>query len=114
MEDHIGRTVSQMIPELFPIVEGYIRRALNGEATQGVEVTKPPSDVNAGQTVLLSYEPARDEAGEVVGVSVAIMDLSPTRRAEEALRETEEHFRHMIELLRSEEHTAELKSLMSI
>src|SRR3546814_10582383 len=44
MEDHIGRTVSQMIPELFPIVEGYIRRALNGEATQGVEVTKPPSE----------------------------------------------------------------------
>lgn len=99
MEDHIGRTVSQMIPELFPIVERYIRRALNGEAIPGVEVTKPPSDVNAGQTVLLSYEPARDEAGEVVGVSVAIMDLSPTRRAEEALRETEEHFRHMIELL---------------
>src|SRR3546814_18076605 len=80
MEDHIGRTVSQMIPELFPIVEGYIRRALNGEATQGVEVTKPPSDVNAGQTVLLSYEPARDEAGEVVGVSVAVMDLRSEER----------------------------------
>ena len=99
MDDHIGRTVSQMIPEMFPVVEGYIRRALNGEATQGVEVTKPASDVNGGQTILLSYEPARDEAGEVVGVSVAIADLSATRRAEEARRAAEEHFRYMVELL---------------
>src|SRR3546814_11157725 len=40
-----------------------------------------------------------DVCSSDLGVSVAIMDLSPTRRAEEALRETEEHFRHMIELL---------------
>lgn len=99
MEDHIGRTAAQMIPELFPIVEGYILRALNGEAIPGVEVTKPSIDGNEGKTILLSYEPARDEAGEVVGVSVAIVDLSPTRRAEKARREAEEHFRYMIELL---------------
>src|SRR3546814_352181 len=84
MEDHIGRTVSQMIPELFPIVEGYIRRALNGEATPGVEVTKPPSDVNAGHTVLLSYEPARDEAGQAAVVYFDLMDLSHTSPATQA------------------------------
>jgi PAS domain S-box-containing protein len=99
MEDHIGRTVSQMVPEFFPVVEGYILRALNGEAIPGVEVTRPASDASESKTILLSYEPARDEAGEVVGVSVAIVDLSPIRRAEEARREAEEHFRQMIELL---------------
>jgi PAS domain S-box-containing protein len=99
MEDHIGRTVAQVIPELFPIVEGYILRALIGEAIPGVEVTKPATDAHESRTILLSYEPARDEAGEVVGVSVAIVDLSATRRAEEARREAEEHFRQMIELL---------------
>lgn len=99
MEDHIGRAVSEMIPELVALVEGYIRRALNGEAIQGVEITRPASDGNKSKALLVSYEPVRDEAGEVVGVSVAIVDLSPVRRAEEARRETEEHFRQMIELL---------------
>lgn len=99
MEDHIGRTVPEMIPELFPIVEGYIRRALEGEAIEGVEITRPASEAGPGKTLLLSYEPARDEAGEVVGVSVAIVDLSPVKHAEEARRETEEHFRQMLELL---------------
>jgi PAS domain S-box-containing protein len=99
MEDHIGRTVSQMIPKVFPMVEGHILRALNGEAIEGVEITKPASDANESKTLLLSYEPARDEAGEVVGVSVAVVDLSLIKRAETARREAEEHFRQMIELL---------------
>ena len=99
MEDHIGRTVSQMVPDLFPMVEGYILRALDGEAIQGIEVTSPTSDGKETKTILLSYEPARDEAGEVIGVSVAIVDLSPIRRAEEARREAEAHFRYMMDLL---------------
>jgi PAS domain S-box-containing protein len=47
----------------------------------------------------LTYEPARDEAGEVVGVSVAIVDVTPIKHAEAAKLESEAHFRHMIELL---------------
>jgi len=99
MAAHLGRTVEEMVPELFSTVEPYIRRALKGEAIPGVEVTKPASGPNGSKTILLSYEPARDEAGEVVGVSVALVDLSPIKRAEDAQRESEEHFRHMIELL---------------
>ena len=99
MEEHLGRTVREMIPELFPQVEPYIRRALAGEAIPGVEVTKPASGTNAAKTILLSYEPARDEAGEVVGVSVAIVDLTPIKHAEEARRVSEEHLRHMMELM---------------
>jgi PAS domain S-box-containing protein len=99
MEEHLGRTVQEMVPELFPSVEPLIRRALDGEAIPGVEVTKPESSPNGGRTLLLSYEPARDEAGEVEGVSVAIVDVTPVKRAEAARAESEAHFRHMIELL---------------
>jgi PAS domain S-box-containing protein len=99
MEEHLGRTVREMIPELFPRVEPFIRRALGGESILSVEVTKPPSGANPGATIVLSYEPARDEGGEVVGVSVALVDVTSLKRAEEARRETEEHFRHLMELL---------------
>ncbi len=94
-----GKTVREMIPELFPRVEQHIRRALGGESIPGVEVTKPASGANPGSTILLSYEPARDEAGEVVGVSVALADATSLRRAESARRETEEHLRHMMEVM---------------
>jgi PAS domain S-box-containing protein len=93
---HVGRTVAEVIPLLFPKVEPFIRRALQGESITGIEMRKPPQDGDHGQTVMLSYQPAFDEAGEVIGVSVAIMDVSGTRRTEEALRESENHYRHLI------------------
>jgi PAS domain S-box-containing protein len=99
MSEHLGRTVEEVIPEFFAQVEPFIRRALSGEAVTGVELTKPAVSPNGGTTILLSYEPARDEAGEVVGVSVAISDVTPIKQAQAAQRETQEHFRSMLELL---------------
>lgn len=99
IEEHLGRTVPEMIPELFEQVEPYITRALRGEAIPGVEITKPVTGSNPGNTILLSYEPARDEAGEVVGVSVSLIDVTNLKRAEEERRKSEEHFRQMMELL---------------
>jgi len=96
---HLGKTVAEVIPHVFPTVEPYIRRALAGEAVMGVEAQKPPLEPGGDpQTVLLSYQPARDEAGEVLGVSVAVMDVTPYKRTEDALRESITHFRHLLEL----------------
>jgi len=95
---HLGRTVEEMIPWMYPIVEPYIRRALSGQSVPGVEITKPADGPNAGSTVLLTYEPARDEAGEVIGVSVALADMTAIKRAEESRQEAEEHFRYLLDL----------------
>jgi PAS domain S-box-containing protein len=99
MAEHLGRTVQEVIPEMFSKVEPFIRSALRGEAVSGVEMLKPSPDGGEDRNVLLSYEPARDEAGEVVGVAVALVDLTPMKAAQEALRQSEEHFRFMLELL---------------
>ena len=94
VEDHLGSPVSEMIPELFPIVEPYIRRALGGEAISDVEAKLPTT----GETRLLSYEPAVDEAGEIVGVAIAVSDITERKRTEEALKASESHYRSMVEL----------------
>jgi PAS domain S-box-containing protein len=99
IEQHLGRTVAEIVPDMFSRVEPFIRRALAGEAITGVEVTKPASGSSPEKNILLSYEPARDEAGEVVGVSVALADMTPIRRAEDARRESQEHLRYMMELI---------------
>src|SRR5665213_553617 len=98
MAAHLGRTVQEMIPGMFSIVEPLIRRALHGESVLGVEMEKPASEPNGGKTVLLSYEPARAEAGEVVGVSVSLADMTAVRVAEKSRDEAEEHFRHLMDL----------------
>jgi PAS domain S-box-containing protein len=96
---HLGKTVAEVIPHIFPLVEPFIRRALQGEPVTGVEMQKPPApDGGEGQAVLLSYQPARDEGGEVIGVSVAIMDITGSKRVEQALAESENHYRHMMQL----------------
>jgi PAS domain S-box-containing protein len=94
VEDHLGSKVSEMIPSLFPYVEPYIRRALSGEAISDVEVQLP----NSAETRLVSYQPAFDEAGEVVGVSIATLDITERTRTDEALKQSEAHYRSMVEL----------------
>ncbi len=50
------------------------------------------------RTDLISYQPAFDEAREVIGVSVVVVDITEHNRTEEALRESEDHLRHIVEL----------------
>ncbi|HEX4039342.1 MAG TPA: EAL domain-containing protein [Acidobacteriaceae bacterium] len=99
VREHLGKTVAEVIPHVFPMVEPFIRQALEGEPVTGVEVQKPAADGSGEpETILLSYQPARDEAGEVLGVSVAVMDITGHKRTEAALRESISHFRHLLEL----------------
>lgn len=92
--DHLGRCVPDVIPYLFPKIEPYLRRALKGEAINDLEICSPKRD-SAGhyRTLLLSYQPACDEANEIVGVSVAVIDITSRKRMEEALCESESRLR---------------------
>lgn len=97
--EHLGRSVAEIVPEVFQQVEPYIRRALQGEPVRSVEVTKPPQlGRPESQTILISYQPARDEAGEVLGVCAAVMDVTESRRTKEVLQETESHLQHLMRL----------------
>jgi PAS domain S-box-containing protein len=99
IDAYMGKTVQEMIPKSFPFFEPYLRRSLKGEAIPEVEISVPsPIAGEADWTALLSYQPAFDEAGEVIGVSLAVVDITARKRTEEALRESEEHLRNLVEL----------------
>jgi len=99
VEAHLGRTAKEMIPEWYANYEPYLLRALQGEAIGGVEIARPslmPGDPD--RVILASYQPAWDEAEEVIGVSLAVVDITEHMRVEEAIRVIERQSQQSVEL----------------
>jgi PAS domain S-box-containing protein len=101
ISDHLGKSTQELSPEVFSIVEPYLARALHGEHISDLEVSRPSSGTGGPEWISLSsYQPARDEANEVIGISIAIMDITQRKRTEEALQETAFLYKHMAEICR--------------
>jgi PAS domain S-box-containing protein len=91
--EHLGKSVQEMVPGVHEQAEVPLKRALAGESMTGVEIVRPamagsPNRALATKAWLVcSYQPAFDEADEVIGVSVSVMDVTERRRTEEALEQ---------------------------
>jgi len=86
VEEHVGKTPEELIPDTFRLFEPYLLRALQGEVISGHKV--PAFGKDSARTRLVSYQPVRDEAGEIVGVSVAVIDITESQHAEAAFQST--------------------------
>jgi PAS domain S-box-containing protein len=96
---HLGRYFSEVLPEQFAQSECHLLLALDGKATNGLEICLRAHDNSASErTCLISYQPARDEADEVIGISISVVDITHRKLIEEALAESEDHFRNTVEL----------------
>lgn len=100
VEAHLGRKLSDVLPPaVYTKIEPYIEQALKGKSIAGLEMRTPPAYRKNGDfTFLASYQPVRDEAGEVIGISIALVDISDRKQIEDALHESENHCRHMLYL----------------
>jgi PAS domain S-box-containing protein len=84
MEEHIGRTVAEVLPDMDPRVAEEFRRVLEtGDPAIDVEfVGATPASGEAQQTFSTGIYPVRDAVGEVAGVGAVILDITERRRAE--------------------------------
>jgi PAS domain S-box-containing protein len=94
--DHLGKRVYDMAPRVFEQAEPALRRALAGESINGFELVRPAEEASPERAAITkawlvcSYQPAFDEADEVIGVSVSVMDVTEKRRVEEALEQMQQ------------------------
>jgi PAS domain S-box-containing protein len=83
---YVGRTIEEMVPESFAALKPLLHGALQGEAFSEVEGSRPPKKPGeAPWTALVWYQPAMDEANEVIGISIAVVDITEHKRTVEEL-----------------------------
>jgi PAS domain S-box-containing protein len=82
--DHLGRTVAEVVPDLWPRVGPVLHRVLaGGEAVTDLEVSREaPGPAGGLRHGLLSFYPVRS-GGEVQGVGVIVHDVTERRRLQE-------------------------------
>lgn len=94
-QEHIGKTIQEVVPDLTPKIEQGFRQVIEtGQAVHAIElVGETKADPGVAHTWLESWYPLRDLGGAVIGVNVVAQDITERKRAEAQLRESEALFR---------------------
>jgi PAS domain S-box-containing protein len=92
-EEVVGQPITIIIPpELWSEEKEILRRLSAGEPIEHYEAIRITKE-NKRVHVSLTLSPIRDPSGTVIGVSKISRDITDRKRAESALRESEERFR---------------------
>lgn len=100
VEDHLGRTMREMVPDLAEAAETLFYRVVEtGAPLLNLEISgKTQAQPGVWRTWLESWFPLQDANGRVIGVNVVVQEITDRKRTEAALRESEEHLRYTVEL----------------
>jgi PAS domain S-box-containing protein len=83
VEGSMGRTIAELVPDLWPQLENVYRRVLAGETVSNVDVSRPSAaDPHLMRHWLASYYPVRID-DEIIGVGNVVVDITERKEAEE-------------------------------
>ena len=98
IEEHIGKTPSEVVPDVGPQAEVALKEILRTGERLDFEMYGTTSAQPGVQRAWSEHwVPIKDASGRIVGISVAAEEITDRKRAAEALRESEERFRTLAE-----------------
>jgi PAS domain S-box-containing protein len=99
VEQHLGLTLRDVLPEMAAVLEPLLRRVLEtGEPLIDLEFSgETPADPGRQHYWLMSVYPVQTLGGEMLGVGVLVSEITERKRAEDALRDSEERYRIVAE-----------------
>ena len=88
LEDHLGKTVREILPKLASVVEPLLQKVLaTGEPILNIEVSgETPSQPGVTRHWLESFFPIIGKNGSPEGIGVILVEVSERRQAENSLR----------------------------
>ncbi|HEX5745994.1 MAG TPA: PAS domain-containing protein [Archangium sp.] len=92
VKEHVGRSVTELLPEYAPQVEPMLRRVLEtGEPVRGLESRgMAANDPGIVHHWVSDYFPVRAPDGRVMGLGAVVVDVTEARRKEEELHRAAE------------------------
>ena len=90
-DEHLGRTIGQVLPDVAAGVESQLRQVIQtGEPIIGGTVeAETPAQPGVKKTFQHNCYPVRSDDGTITGVSCVVEDITERKRTEEALRRSE-------------------------
>ncbi|MBN3879104.1 MULTISPECIES: PAS domain S-box protein [unclassified Nostoc] len=97
--EHFGKTPREIVPDLAPQQEQIFQHVLTtGESVLDFEVSgKTAKFPGVERTWLASYFPIQSGTSQPIGIGIIFVEITDRKRAESALRESEERWKYALE-----------------
>src|SRR6476469_6426848 len=103
VDDHIGRSVRETVPQVAEQVENIVQTILRtGNSITGIEVSgQRPDGGNADRVWITNWHPLIATDGSILGINVASEEITERKRMEVALAASEAKSRELADSLRN-------------
>ncbi|MDZ8054721.1 MAG: PAS domain S-box protein [Aulosira sp. ZfuVER01] len=97
-QDHIGKTIYEIIPQIAPLIAPFYKQVLlTGQPILNLEVSTPsPKQPDSVRHFLVSYFPIPGEDDRPSGVGTVMVEISDRKYAEQELRLANERLQYLL------------------